>query len=268
MIVDTHTHLYQNVDQALGDGGDQLEVGESGYEAAMEPVDVAFVLGFESEYLGVSLSNEEIANFVNGKEKRVVGFAGIDPMKKGNWGRIDDVREAGLRGVVISPPNQNYHPTDTRAMRLYEMCAGEGIPVMVDMGTYGAALSRMEYARPWLLDEVAGEFPELRILVLHCGEPWFDETLMLIGKHENVYAELGCISTRPWQLYGLLVKANEMGVTDHILFGSDFPRNTPQEAIEAVYSLVQLTHGTGLPSVPREKLRGIVERDAMKALGV
>jgi len=108
----------------------------------------------------------------------------------------------------------------------------------------------------------------LRIVIAHGGFPWMDETLVLIGKHEHVYTELSDVVARPWQLYNLLLEAHQMDLTDHLLFGSDFPYGTPQGAIETLYSLSQLVHGTGLPSVPRQKVRGIVERDALACLGL
>jgi predicted TIM-barrel fold metal-dependent hydrolase len=126
----------------------------------------------------------------------------------------------------------------------------------------------MEYARPYLFDEVARSFPKLKIILAHCGHPWIDETLTLVGKHAGVYAELSNVISRSWQLYNVLLMAHQVGVIDRLLFGSDFPYFTPQEAIETMYSLNRFTQGTNLPSVPREKLRAIVERDALDALGL
>jgi len=73
---------------------------------------------------------------------------------------------------------------------------------------------------------------------------------------------------RPWQAYHALLVAYEYGVMDRLLFGSDFPYASAKECIESLYSLNQMVHGTNLPVVPRESLRGIVERDAMSLLGL
>ncbi len=55
---------------------------------------------------------------------------------------------------------------------------------------------------------------------------------------------------------------------DKLLFGSDFPYTVASECIEALYSINQIAQGTNLPVVPREALRGIVERDALALLGL
>ena len=74
--------------------------------------------------------------------------------------------------------------------------------------------------------------------------------------------------SRPWQAYNALVEAYQAGVIDKLLFGSDFPYTSAEDCIEALYSINQLAQGTNLPVVPREALRGIVERDALNLLGL
>ena len=58
------------------------------------------------------------------------------------------------------------------------------------------------------------------------------------------------------------------GVIDKLLFGSDFPYTNATECIEALYSINRIAQGTNLPVVPREALRGIVERDTLGLLGL
>ena len=55
---------------------------------------------------------------------------------------------------------------------------------------------------------------------------------------------------------------------DKLLFGSGFPYGSPSESIEALYGIRHFAHGTNLPTVPREQLRGMVERDSLALLGI
>ena len=128
--------------------------------------------------------------------------------------------------------------------------------------------SKMEFARPYLLDEIARSFPQLRLVVAQMGQPWVEETICLLGKHPHVYADVSGLLSRPWQAYNTMVAAHQSGVIDKLLFGSDFPYTNATECIEALYSLNQLAQGTNMPVVPRENLRGIVERDALSLLGL
>jgi uncharacterized protein len=102
----------------------------------------------------------------------------------------------------------------------------------------------------------------------HVGHPWIDETLVLLGKHANVYADVAALLRRPWITYDALVRAHQFQVIDKLLFGSDFPFTTAGECIETLYTINQIAMGTNMPTVPRESLRGIVERDALGLLGI
>jgi len=79
---------------------------------------------------------------------------------------------------------------------------------------------------------------------------------------------MAALIRRPWQAYNALVLAHQFNVVDKVLFGSDFPFFTAADAIESVYRLHEVTQGTNLPSVPRETLRSMIERDSLAELGI
>lgn len=279
MIVDTHTHLWQSLEQ-LGPqisaqlrqrypvADDRLDAGPAAHEAAAETVDVAFVLGLRSVALEIHIPAAAISDHIARRRDRLIGFAGIDPLADDAFDQLDALPALKLSGIVLSPAEQNCHPLHSRAMRVYDKAQSLSLPVIFHQGSPFVRDAHLEYARPALLDEVARSFPSLRLLVTHGGHPFIDELLTLIAKHRNVYTELSDIAARPWQLYQALIAAHQMDVTDSVLFGSNFPQLAPQRAIEAIYSINQYAQGSALPAVPREKLRAIVERDALAALGL
>lgn len=279
MIVDLHTHIWDTPDQlgleaarrirlSTDEPWDQPNAGIDRHSEAMAPVDFAVVLGFESEYLGASIDAEQVAKYIAHQPGKYLGFAGIDPMANGHLRKIDRAVELGLVGVVISPAAQAFHPTHTRAMKLYEKCEKLNLPVLIHTGTHFGASTLLEYSQPFLFDEIARSFPGLRMVISQVGYPWIDQTLVLISKHEHVYADLSNVSGRPWQLYNTLLLAHQQDATRHLLLGSDFPFANPEEVITTLYSINTLTQGTNLPSVPRESLRSIVERDTLSCLGI
>jgi len=142
------------------------------------------------------------------------------------------------------------------------------MPILVHPVGQFTAGSKLEYARPYMFDEVARTFPKLVLVMAQIGHPWIDETIVLLGKHANVFADVSGMLSRPWQAYNALVSASQYQVTDKLLFGSDFPYTSAVECIEALYSINQMVQGTNLPIIPREALRGIVERDAIGLLGL
>jgi predicted TIM-barrel fold metal-dependent hydrolase len=74
--------------------------------------------------------------------------------------------------------------------------------------------------------------------------------------------------SRPWAAYNALVNCHQYQVIDKLLFGSNFPFTDATECIEQLYSINQFAQGTNFPVIPRESLRGIVERDALALLGL
>lgn len=278
MIVDVHTRVWESSEQ-LGQAVESLRrrrdepwnrpcASVDEHDAAMEPVANAVILGFESQLLGASIPHEKVAEYVARDPARYLGFAGIDPTAGHCEQSLERAINLGLTGVVISPGAQGVHPSDTRAMALYEACQEKRLPVLVESGATLARASHMEFSLPYQLDEVARTFPELRIVLSSLGHPWIEQGLALIAKHPTVYADLSELIGRPWQLYNALVLAHQHGVMNQLVFGSNFPFCTPEKAIVTIYSVNTHVQGTHMPTVPREQLRSIVERDTLSCLGL
>jgi len=287
VIVDCHTHIWED---AVPAGLDQLDAwtpGDAGFlerdrkgrspKATVEdhleasrPCDKSFVLGFKSRFLGVEIPNDLISKYVRAHPDRLMGFIGVDPADIRE--AMDDLAQAnedpGIKGITVSPAAQDFHPADSRAMQVFAEAARLKMPVLLHQGIHFTSASKMEFAKPVLLDEVARELPELRIVIAHMGYPWIDECLVLLGRHRHVYADISALMARPWKAYNALLSAYQYGVIDKLLFGSDFPYCSAATAIEALYRLNQLVTGTNLPTVPRQYLAAIVERDAINLLGI
>lgn len=280
MTIDLHTRLWTSPEQLGPPVAEQLRrrridpwedhtADADDHDQAMAPVTATVILGFESKLLGGSIPHEQIAGYVRRDPDKLMGFAGIDP--KADRDPIRSLQQAldlGLVGVTVNPAAAGFHPTDTRAMALFEACAHHQLPVLVECGTVLARQARMEFARPVLFDEVIREFPELKVVLGTFGDPWVDEGVALLAKHPNVFADLSGFTARPWQLFNALLTAHQLGTMDQVLFGSNFPFVTPEQAIKTIYSVNTLTQGTHLPSVPREQLRSVVERDTIAVLGL
>ncbi|HOA74972.1 MAG TPA: amidohydrolase family protein [Phycisphaerae bacterium] len=282
MIVDCHTHIWESVEQ-LGRGTGlwntnarggvplvQRKANPETHQLASKPVDITFVLAFKSHFLNAHVPNEYVARYVKRYPNRVIGFASVDPSRPQE--AIDDLRRAhgelGLKGLSVWPAAQDFHPACSAAMRVYTEAQRLRMPILFHQDVRASSVSKMEFARPYLLDEVAREFPELKIIISQIGYPWTEETIALLGKHKNVFADVSGLVQQSWHMYNALVQAFQAGVMDALLFGSDFPYSTAAESIEALYSINQFCHGTNLPTIPREQLRRIVERDSLTLLGI
>lgn len=279
MIIDLNTRIWESTAQLgaaveeqmrrrRGEPWERPAASTDLHDEAMARVERAVILGFESRHLDASISHEKVAEYVQRRPDRYLGFMGIDPTAGKPIASLERGLELGLVGVTISPSAQGFHPTDTRAMDLYEACEERGVPLFFEADTMLARPVKMEFGQPYMIDEVARTFPNLRVAISSLGNPWVDQAIALIGKHPTVYADISDLVLRPWQLYNALLLAHQQGVLSQIVFGSGFPFCTPERAIVTLYSINTLIQGTHLPSVPREQLRSIVERDALGCLGL
>lgn len=278
MIVDCHTHLYQS---PASPGKDRPERSQpesetesvsadpAGHALSCRCVDKALVMGLQIQLPGIADPNEYVADYVARHSDKTIGIAAVDPTGPEPAKTAGALLDRGeFRGLTVSPADQNFHPSDSRAIRVYELACRREVPVFFHQGPYFPRHSRMEHARPFLLDEIAREYPTLTMVICSLGYPWPEQCISLLAKHPNVYADTAGLTSSSWAAYCALALADQFGVMDKILFASDFPHSTAAGAIENLYRLREITQGTNLPAVPREMLRSVIERDALTALGI
>ena len=258
MIIDCHTHV--NVSSGNIEIADHLE--------ACEKINACIVLaGNESPS---EVANLAVSRYIKDHSK-MVGFGVFNPLEDpvGNSKQIKAlITDMGMAGVVMYCCEAGFHPCHSRAMQFYEIAQELKLPVFFH--NCGAMNSHavLDYARPYLLDEVARTFADLKIIVGGMGGAFYGETLELLKKHDNVYADLTINPDKMWQTYNLVIGGYEAEVMDKLIFGSGYPAATPSKCAEVLLGFNRIMADTSLPPVPREELRAIVERDAFKELGI
>ena len=258
MIVDCHTHIRSF---------EGAEISE--HLAAAETVDACIVLaaheGPRDEV------NRKVAEYVGQHREKMTGFAVVDPTQD----RLTDkalaflTEKLGLRGLVLYCSIHGFHPSHSQAMRLYEAVRDMALPVFFHNGSHNlGARAVLEYAQPYLLDEVARAFPDMKIVIGNMGVPFVEQTLAMVSKHENVFADLTIRPSKIWQTYNIVMAAYEQGVMDKLLFGSGSPLGNAGACIETLLGFNMLLADTKLPTVPRGSIRNVIERDSLEVLGL
>src|SRR5207302_11471202 len=116
-------------------------------------------------------------------------------------------------------------------------------------------LAPLKFSLPILLEDVAMQFPDLKMIIAHMGHPWIAETIVLIRKQPNFFADISALHYRPWQFYNALVCAKEYGVLNKLLFGSDYPFTTPDATLQSMRDFNKMTEGTNLPGLSLEEIQ-------------
>jgi len=203
------------------------EMDEAGVErAVLLPVDCTTAHGC------CIVSNEQVAELA-GQNGRFIGFASVDPALEDAPRRLEKaVRGLGLKGLKLDPALQRFHLDDRKlAWPLYQVCAELGVPVLVHCGMSWSLAGQAKYARPLALEEVAQEFPRLRIVIAHFGWPWVEEALLVALKYRNVYLDTSIVysGTPADALRHVLAERIGLDVLERslprqLLFGSNYPR--------------------------------------------
>ncbi len=279
MIVDLETRLWTRVDD-LGDevasairrnaAGRWLQPDASPevHQNAIRGIDAAVVLGYRNNTVRGAIAESQLLEAVARSEGRLFYARAIDPTSNDAVASVESARSVGASAIWLDPALQAFHPADTRAMKVFDRAEANQLPVFLGWSGPTPPSARLEYARPYLLDEVARAFPRLAIVIGGFGAPFLHETLALLAKHDRVFTHTAGVVARPWELLQALELCRDHGVDRKVLFASGFPFDAPVRAIEAIYGVNTMVHGTGLPRVARTVLREIIERDSISLLGL
>ncbi len=196
---------------------------------------VVFTVDAESATGTPPVPNEEVAEAAAAHPDVFIPFASIDPFR-GRAGvrqarRL--VEEYGVKGFKFHPSIQGFFPDDRALVYgLYEVIEETGCVALFHTGQTGIGAGvpggggiRLKYSNPMHVDDVAADFPHLKIILAHPSFPWQDEALAVATHKPGVHIDLSGWSPKyfPPQLVHY---ANTL-LKDKVLFGSDFPVLTP-----------------------------------------
>jgi predicted TIM-barrel fold metal-dependent hydrolase len=172
------------------------------------------------------LPYEIVARAVEKHPRRFRALAGIDPFEGMNGVRAleDAVKSMGFVGAHLYPHWFDLPPDHARYYPFYAKCCELGVPVQMQVGqsmVYAKEAPMRSVGRPILLDGIACDFPELKLVGIHVGIPWTDEMIAMAWKHENVYIGSDAHSPKYWP-QSFVNYINTYG-QDKVMFGTDFP---------------------------------------------
>jgi predicted TIM-barrel fold metal-dependent hydrolase len=195
---------------------------------------VVFTVDAETQTGRRAVPNEEVAEICAANPDLLIPFASVDPGKGARAvaeaRRL--IREHGVRGFKFHPNIQAFFPNERSVYPLYEVIAEAGLPALFHSGHSGIGAGlpggggiRLKYGNPMHVDDVAVDFPELKIVLAHPSFPWQDEAISIALHKPQVFIDLSGWSPRyfPPQL----VRYANTLLREQVLFGSDYPMITP-----------------------------------------
>jgi hypothetical protein len=170
--------------------------------------------------------NDFVAKYVKEDPVRLISCGSIHPRHTTNvLADVEQIVRLGIRMIKVHPPHQLLYPNDylsgvKELEILYRAAEANGIPVMIHTGTSIFPGARNKYGDPIYVDDVAVDFPKLRILLAHGGRPlWMETAFFLVRRHPNVYLDISGIP--PKALLRYFPRLEE--IATKTLFGTDWP---------------------------------------------
>jgi predicted TIM-barrel fold metal-dependent hydrolase len=190
--------------------------------------------------------NDHIAAAVRRNPDVFIGFGAVDP-RQGKVA-IDEARrcaeDLGLRGIgELNPGRQGFFPNDAELYPLWQACDDAGLIVLLHGGMLGSGAGspggmgyKLKYTRPIpYQDDIAADFPTLKIVGAHPTWPWGSESLAIARHKTNFYIDLS--GWAPKYFPAELTTYVDKIISKQVLFGSDWPMIEPERWLREFESL-------------------------------
>jgi predicted TIM-barrel fold metal-dependent hydrolase len=179
------------------------------------------------EVIGLtSAVNQWAADYASADPRRLLSCGGLHPRQSPNiMADVEQILRLKIRMIKIHPPHQLLFPNDylhgvKELEIIYRAAEANGVPVMFHTGTSIFPNARNKYGDPIYLDDVAVDFPKLKILMAHGGRPlWMETAFFLLRRHPNVFLDISGIP--PKLLLRYFPRLSE--IAHKTLFGTDWP---------------------------------------------
>jgi len=245
--------------------------------ACLLPESMMDTTGYTSRWV----SNGEMAKVVESNPNRFMYQPNISPIKhKGVSNTIWELeywaKEKGARIFKFYPPEDTYI-NDPDLWPFYKKAEELGIVLDIHTGFCWVPPGKSKYSLPIQLDDVARDFPGLKIVAFHMGYPYCDDLNMVTMGHPNVYVCLSLLV--PWAICSPRKFAKIIGEAlrwvgpDKIIWGTDYAGFAFQMA-QAVRGMrtfqipADMQQGYGYPAITDDDRRKIFGGNLAGLLGI
>jgi uncharacterized protein len=229
VIIDCHTHLNNYTDESVHSLPDdlaqlQLMMRRNRVDAALVLTSYKVVAGRPSAR-AVAEATRHLPNIhvVAGISWTTFGPDAVTELRS--------LLDAGaLKGLKLYPGYEPFYPADEKLRPAYELAEEFDVPVMIHTGDTYSATGKVKYAHPLHVDELAVDFPRVKFLICHLGNPWFRDCMEVVYKNSNVYTDISGLTLGEFndrfEAY-MRQQLKEMilwGVDpNRVLYGTDWP---------------------------------------------
>ncbi len=235
MIIDIHTHIFKIPNTPF------KESYEKNLELLLQQmneaeIDKSFIIaGFKKEDNEFNIATKDLVKLIaEHKNLYVIGSVDMGEVDK-NIAQLDELlKEKLIKGIKLYTGYQHVYPTDRALAPIYQLAMKYNVPVMFHSGDTLAGYvpnPKIKYSHPLQIDDVATDFPNLKIIIAHLGNPWLNDCAEVLYKNANVFADISglVVGDSLETAYGNMMrqKIKELityvGSEEKLLYGTDWP---------------------------------------------
>ena len=141
--------------------------------------------------------------------------------------QVSFCKEVGMVGVATQPSFFHMGIDDRKLYPIYAKAVELDLMMCLHTGVNYGVTHPIRNDHPLMLDDVACDFPDLKLVACHAGWPWVPEMVAVARKHPNVYMEFGGLAPKyvgaPGTGWEVMYRFMNSLLQDQILFGTDWP---------------------------------------------
>ncbi len=256
MLIDCHVHI-NNYNESIERPTSEVLAELYDVMAANEIVHAVILTSYKVTPQRPHVN--EVIGLVNG-DPRITIIEGL------RWrGAADDrtdlfemekrIRDGLVKGIKLYPGYDRYAINDPSLESVFRIAAKYDVPVMIHTGDTYSKHAKVRHAHPLLVDDVAVDYPEVKFVMCHLGNPWFDDAAEVLYKNDNVYADISGLTLGDFTvdferrtLERMKSMIHYMGdPSKQLMFGSDWP-------LVGMRSYVRFFEGLDLTEEEREHI--------------
>ena len=141
------------------------------------------------------------------------------------------IKAGKVKGIKLYPGYDRYPINDPSLETFFLLARKYDVPVMIHTGDTYSKHAKVRQAHPLLVDDVAVDFPEVKFVLCHLGNPWFLDAAEVLYKNDNVYADISGLTLGDFSAEfekHMLQRVREMihymgDPSRQLMFGTDWP---------------------------------------------
>lgn len=192
----------------------------------------------------------------------VIGTVKITEYTKKDLMKLRDLlAKKKIIAIKIYPAYEPIYPSDKRCFPIYDICEEFNVPVVFHSGETYDNNALVKYSHPIHIDEVAIKRPNLRIVIAHCGNPWINDTILVIDRNKNVYTDISGLVWKSFDGYWKGYYQKELkkmvewcGSANKLIFGTDWSCNDDSTYFTFCKDYVDFVRSLKISKADKEKI--------------